>query len=152
MLDDYGVKFIVIGGIAGRLLGSPTITNHLDICYERSDGNLERLAGALVELKTVLRGAPPELKFLLDAQTLNAGDHFTFMTDAGPLDLLGAPSGSSGYEELKRTATEAELDGLRVHVCSIDDLIRMKRAAGRPKDRIEIEILGALREEIDSLE
>ena len=43
---------------------------------------------------------------------------------------------------------EVDLGGFTIRVASIDDLIRMKRAAGRPKDLIEVEVLGALRDEI----
>ena len=97
-----------------------------------------------------LRGAPSNVRFRLDARSLAAGDHFTFTTDAGSLDVLGTPSGVSGYDELARNARETDLDGIDVLVASIDDLIRMKRAAARPKDLVELEILGALREELDS--
>jgi hypothetical protein len=89
------------------------------------------------------------LPFQLDARTLLAGDSFTFVTDAGDFDLLGTPEGTGGYEDLARTAVKTDLDGLVVLVASIDDLIRMKKAAGRPKDLIELEVLGALRDEID---
>jgi hypothetical protein len=83
----------------------------------------------------------------LDARTLAAGDSFTFVTDVGDLDILGTPSGTQGYDDLVRDAQSIEIDGRKILVVSVDDLIRMKRAAGRPKDRVEIEILGALREE-----
>jgi hypothetical protein len=149
VLNEHQVRYLLIGGFAARLLGSPTVTGDLDICYGRDDENLGRLAQALVELGARLRGAAGNAPFPLDAKTLHAGDHFTFVTDAGNLDCLGTPAGTSGFEELQRAATEMDLDGLTVLVASIDDLIRMKRAAGRPKDLIETEILGALREEID---
>jgi hypothetical protein len=62
---------------------------------------------------------------------------------------LATPSGTAGYDDLAANAAEAVLDDdLVVPVASLDDLIRMKRAAGRPKDRVELEILGALRDEI----
>lgn len=144
------MQFVVIGGIAARILGSPTVTRDLDICYARDPQNLERLAAVLRELHASLRGVEQEVPFQLDARTLAAGDHFTFVTDAGDLDILGTPSGVGGFDELARNAPELDLDGLRVKVASIDDLIRMKRAAGRPKDRVELEILGALRDEIDA--
>jgi hypothetical protein len=70
-----------------------------------------------------------------------------FMTDGGPFDILGTPSGTGGFEDLARSATPMQLDGRTTLVASIDDLIRMKRAAGRDKDLIEVEVLGALREE-----
>jgi hypothetical protein len=140
----------MIGGFGARLQGSPTVTNDLDVCYARDRENLVALADALGELHAKLRGAPMVAPFQLDAQTLEGGDHFTFATDAGSLDCLGTPSGVSGYEDLLATAEPMDLDGLRVLVASIDDLITMKRAAARPKDLIEIEVLGALREEMDA--
>jgi hypothetical protein len=151
MLDRHGVRFIVIGGLGGRLHGSPTVTNDIDVCYERSPGNLERLAAALQDLGAKLRGVDEEVPFLLDAATLAAGDHFTFRTRAGDLDVLGSPSGVSGFDELARDAVAFDLDGLTVLVASIDDLIRMKRAAGRAKDLIEVEVLAALRDEIEGV-
>ena len=146
-LTDGGVRFAVIGGIAASLSGSPTVTRDLDICYARDRGNLEALAKVLVGLRARLRGLAPGLPFSLDARTLAAGDSFTFVTDAGDLDIMGAPAGTEGYEDLARDADRVEVDGRDVLVASIYDLIRMKRAAGRPKDLIEIEILGALQEE-----
>ncbi len=148
-LRANGVRFVLIGGFAGRLLGSPTVTNDLDICYARDQENLERLASALKELHATLRGAPAGLPFRLDARTLAAGDHFTFSTDAGAMDILGTPSGSHGFDELSRASLGLDLDGLTVQVASLDDLIRMKLAARRPKDLIDVEVLGALREEIE---
>ena len=151
-LAAHRVRFVVIGGVAGNLRGSTTVTNDTDICYARDERNLERLAAALRALNARLRGAPRNVPFRLDEKTLRMGDHFTFETDAGALDVLGTPSGiPGGYEELERAADEMDVGGFRVKVASIDDLIRMKRAAGRPKDLIEVEVLGALRDEIDAV-
>ena len=149
VLERYRVRYVVIGAIAGRLLGSPTITRDLDICYARDDANLEALASALRELHARLRGADADVPFKLDAKTLRMGDSFTFETDAGDLDILATPAGTRGYDELIRTADELDLGGFKVRVASIDALIQMKRAAGRPKDLIEVEVLAALRDEID---
>lgn len=148
----HRVEFVLIGGLAGNALGSPWITRDTDICYERSAENLERLAAALNELHARLRGAPPDVPFILDARTLKAGDSFTFVTDAGDVDILGTPSGTlRGYEEL---APNAELrvaveGGLTVWVCSLEDLIRMKAAAGRNKDLRHLEELGGVRDEVE---
>lgn len=150
-LVRHHVRFIVIGGVAGRAWGSPSMTDDLDICHDRRRDNLDALAKALIELKASLRGAPPGLPFQLDAQTLRAGDSFTFETSAGSLDCLGTPSPTTGYDELLRNATEVELEHLKVLVCSLDDLMRMKRAANRPKDRIELEVLAAVKEEREKL-
>lgn len=148
-LHRHRVRFVIIGAFAGRLLGSPSLTRDLDICYARDPENIEALAAALLELHARLRGVTEEVPFRLDAMTLAAGDSFTFVTDAGDLDVLGTPAGTAGYDELARTADETDLGGIRVQVASIDSLIRMKRAAGRPKDLIEVEVLAALRDELD---
>jgi hypothetical protein len=152
MLERHGVRFVVVGGIAGRLLGSPTVTRDLDICHARDARNFTALAAVLAELHAQLRGVEPGLPFRPDARTLRAGDAFTLQTDAGDLDLLGTPAGTDGYADLARSANRTQLGGMQVLVASVDDLIRMKRAAGRPKDLIEVEVLGAMRDEIDRAE
>lgn len=149
VLDAHRVRFVVIGGLAGRLWGSPTMTNDVDILYARDRANLERLADALTELNARLRGVDEAVTFLLDADSLAAGQNFTFVTDAGPLDVLGWPAGVEDFEAVAVNSVPFDLgEGLVVPVCDLDDLIRMKEAAGRPKDRIEVEILGAVRDEL----
>lgn len=148
-LERHGVRFVIIGGIAGRLWGSTTVTNDLDICYARDTANLAALAAALKELKAKLRGVDRDVPFMADARTLEAGDHFTFTTLAGNFDILGRPKGTSGYDALSRTATEMDVGNVHVGVAAIEDLILMKRAAG-PKDLVEIEILAAVREELEA--
>jgi hypothetical protein len=151
-LDRHAVKFVIIGGIAGRLWGSTSVTNDLDICYSRDGANLAALAEALHSLNAKLRGADQDLPFIADDRSLRMRDHFTFSTDAGNFDILGTPAGSNGYESLARTATAMDVGGVMVQVASIDDLILMKRTAGRPKDLIEVEVLAAVREEMEKLD
>jgi hypothetical protein len=148
-LKAEGVRYIVIGGVAARAHGSPLITADLDICYARDEANHEAIAAMLRRVHARLRGADPGLPFQLDAKTIRMGDSFTFETDFGAFDILGTPSGTSGYEDLLKLAVNADLDGLTVLIAGIADMIRMKRAAGRAKDLIAIEELGALREELD---
>jgi hypothetical protein len=147
-LQERDVRFVVIGGFACRVWGSPTVTNDLDVCYERTRSNHERLVVVLRELNARLRGADLDLPFQLDERTFANGDSFTFLTDAGNLDCLGTPPGTRGYGDLAERATQMDLgDDLKVRFASLEDLMRMKRAAGRPKDLIELEVLKALAEE-----
>jgi hypothetical protein len=150
-LHEGGVEFVVVGGVAGAAHGSPSVTQDLDVCPRRTVHNLERLALVLTGLHARLRGAEDDVGFVLDARTLGSGDHFTFVTDAGDLDVLGTPAGTDGFDELVGGATPIDVGGFPVAVASLDALIRMKRAAGRPKDRAELEILGALRDEIEGV-
>ena len=149
VLSRHGVRFVVIGGYAAAIRGSPVITGDLDLCYARDDKNLEALAEALRDLGAKPRGAPPDVPFQLDAESLKEGDHFTFSTSAGPLDCLGTPAGTAGFADLDAAATDEDLDGLAARVAALDDLIRMRRAAGRTKDRVALEWLGALRDELE---
>jgi hypothetical protein len=148
-LVDHGVRFVLIGGYAAALRGSPMITGDVDICHARDPENLDRLADALGSLGARLRAAPADVPFRLDGRMLAAGDHFTFTTDAGSLDCLGIPAGTDGFADLDAAATDEDLEGLVVRVASLEDLIRMKRAAGRPQDRIAVEWLSAIRDEMD---
>jgi hypothetical protein len=147
ILVAHKVDFVIIGGIAARLWGSPSVTRDLDVCYAREPANLERLAAALKEMGAKLRGVEDDVPFVLDARTLAAGDHFTFKSRAGDIDCLGVPTGTGGYADLRTSAERMDVDGLKVWVTSLADLIAMKQAAGRPKDRIEVEVLGAVRDE-----
>lgn len=153
-LKNHDVAFVLIGGTAGNAHGSPSITYDVDICYARSAENLEHLTGALRELNAQRRGpgVDPSLPFHLDPKTFQLGDSFTFTTDAGDLDCLGTPAGTTGYEELAANAVTMDIGGYAVPVTALEDLMRMKRSAGRPKDRIELEVLGALRDEIEGRE
>ena len=148
-LRSAGVDFVLIGGVAARLHGSPSLTRDVDICYSRDHDNLERLAVVLSRVHARLRGVDEDVPFLLDARTLLAGASFTFTTDLGDLDLLALPAGVAGYEELARSADLVDLGEASVLVATLDDLIRMKASTGRAKDRAEVEILAALREERD---
>lgn len=146
-LAAAGVEFVLIGGVAARLHGSPTLTRDVDICHDATPENLERLSQVLRGLGARLRGVDDDVPFLLDPRALAAGANFTFATDAGDLDILAAPAGVSGYRELADHAVRLDLDGVVVRVADLGDLIRMKRAAARPKDLIEVEVLSALQEE-----
>jgi hypothetical protein len=151
VLSEHDVVFVVIGGLAGRIHGSPQITNDLDICYARDEDNRKRLARALTALDARLRGpnVPDDLPFTLDAETFRDGGHFTFATRAGSLDVLGFPAGTDGYEDLAAAAVEIRFEGVTVLVTALDDLMRMKRAAGRLQDRLALEYLAALRDRRD---
>ena len=151
LLGRHRVRYVLIGGLAAVTHGAPLVTQDVDVCHARDTENLDRLADALLEVNAELRGADRGVRFVLDAKSLANGDAFNITTDIGAIDLLATPAGTSGYEDLVRAADPFDLFGHRVLVASIDDLIRMKRAAGRTKDLLAVEELGALRHELDRL-
>jgi hypothetical protein len=124
--------------MAGAARGSAYVTLDIDVAYRRGHENLERLAAALTELHATLRSAPPDVPFQLDPQTLSDGANFTFDTRFGPLDVLGDVPGAPSYEALRRGAGRPlDVEGAPIYVASLDHLIAMKEAAGRPKDLLQ---------------
>ncbi len=144
-LHAEATEFIVVGGMAMVSYGSATITGDLDVCYQRAAVNCERLVRALQPLKPRLRGASPDLPFQWDVRTLRNGLNFTLTTDAGDVDLLGELSGVGGFEQLLPEAEAMDIAGQRTLIIGLDQLIRAKRAAGRPKDIIHVQELEEIR-------
>jgi hypothetical protein len=138
-LIAHGVDFVLIGGLAGISHGSAYPSYDLDVVYARDRDNIGRLAAALQEIGVRLRGAPADLPFLLDAETIEKGANFTFETPYGDLDILAAAAGMPSYRELKDEGVDREVFGHLVRVASIDHLIAMKRAANRTKDKLMVE-------------
>ena len=143
------VRFVLIGGFAAAVLGSPRTTVDLDVAYARDEENLARLAAALEPLLPRLRGAPPGLPFVLDAATLARGLNFTLTTSLGDLDLLGDVTGGGGYEDLLPHTRRIRVFDTEVAVVTLPWLIRLKRASGRPRDLAAVAELEALLEERD---
>lgn len=146
VLQHEGVRYVVIGGVAAALHGSPYLTYDLDICVDRQPENLAALAGALHKLDAKEWDPRKDDVVELDwSSDLLAGDTtWLLVTKYGALDILLAPSGSGGYADLRRSQTMIELGELEVPVASLTDLIRMKESAGRERDRQHLPTLRKL--------
>lgn len=145
-LHRHDVEFIIIGGLAATLHGSARLTQDVDVVYAREDVNLARLQAALSDLRPYLRGAPPGLPFRWDVATLRAGLNFTLTTTAGDIDVLGEIVGGGRYEDMLPDTVDVALFGMPFRCLSLQRLIEVKRAAGRPKDLEVVAELEALRE------
>jgi hypothetical protein len=148
-LSAAGVEFILVGGVAGNVHGSARATFDIDVVYRRSPENLGRLVDVLRPIEPYLRGAPPGLPFAFDVETLRRGLNFTLTTTLGDIDLLGEVAGGGGYDDLRPMSEPVDLFGGSCRCVTLPTLIRLKRAAGRPKDLEAIAELEALREERD---
>jgi hypothetical protein len=145
-LQTNGVRFSVIGGVALIARGVQRSTQDLDIAYARDRENLVRLVTSLKDLHPRLRGVPADLPFFFDEVSLRHGLNFTLDTDLGPLDLLGEVPGLGTFEHVDAASSEIELGGVLVLALTLDGLERAKRAAGRPKDLLDLGFIRALRE------
>jgi hypothetical protein len=147
VLVEARVEFIIVGGLAATIHGSGRLTQDIDVVYDRSADNLDRLSRALAPYAPYLRGAPPNLPFEWSARSLKSGLNFTLTTALGDIDLLGEITGGGGYSDLLPNSIQVTLFGLNARVLDLPTLIRTKRAAGRPRDLEVLAELEALAEE-----
>jgi hypothetical protein len=144
-LDRHGVRYVLIGGLAAVLHGSAHVTTDVDVVPEEAIHNLERLSAVLKELGARIRvaGEPDGVPFDHSAESLARVRIWNLQTSKGDLDITFEPSGTRGYEDLKRDLVHMRVRGLDVPVASLADVIRSKEAAGRERDRA---VLPGLRE------
>ncbi|HEX6565231.1 MAG TPA: hypothetical protein VF020_13150 [Chthoniobacterales bacterium] len=149
LLTGHEVDFIVVGGVAANLFGSARLTYDLDIVYSRKEDNLRKMVTAFQNTNPYLRGAPPGLPFKLDLRTLKNGLNFTLTTDLGPIDLLGEIPGACSFEELINDSLEINEPDLQFRCVTLQRLIQLKNAAGRPKDLESLAELKAILEDLN---
>ena len=145
-LEAAQVRFVLIGGLAMVAHGSVHITVDIDVCYARDRANFDALVAALKSSNPHLRGAPEGLPFFFDTRTFANALNLTLATDLGSVDLLGEVPGVASFDALWERSVVIDLEGVLVHVASLEDLIAMKRAAGRTKDQAHLMELEKLRE------
>jgi predicted nucleotidyltransferase len=143
-LVEAGAKFVVIGGLALGARGVVRATKDIDIVVDPDPANLKLVAevavgaGGHVQRGEALLGSPTSI-----AAELASGEQMAVETDLGRLDIVQGLDGVPPYLQLRSRASEAEVLGVSVAVCSAEDLRAMKRAAGRARDLADLEDLDA---------
>jgi hypothetical protein len=144
VLARHGVDYVVIGGVATQVHGHRRTTMDLDLTPDPDPENIRRLDAALAELDARPRGGGAE-----KAET-PAGDPERLavaaivpplLTPFGQIHILKEPKGARPFDQMREGALVVDLDGNEVAIVSLDDLIRMKRAAGRSSDLDDIATL-----------
>ena len=151
VLAEHEVEYVLVGGMAGVIRGSTAMTNDADIVPAPTTANLDRLSRALTDLEARLRTAddPAGIAFDPHPVLLRSVATLNMTTRHGDVDLTFTPAALDDYEALHGAGDVYEIEGHRVRVASLDDIIRSKQAAGRPKDLATLPILLALRDEIE---
>lgn len=148
-LTDNEVEYVVVGGVAITLHSSGYITQDLDLCYSRTRQNIARLVSALAPYRPRPRSWPEGLPFTFDEATVRNGTDFTFDTTIGAIDLLGEVKAIGTYEDAIKHSETYTIYGRQISAFTLDALITSKTAADRPKDRLVLPELIALREALD---
>jgi hypothetical protein len=144
-LAEHEVDYVLIGGLAAATHGSPFLTQDVDITPDVQIDNMDRLSGALRDLGARIRteGVDGGLPFDHDGESLSAAGVWNLTTRYGDLDISLRPTGTDGFGDLSRGARPVSAFGVRVVIASLEDIIRSKQAANRPKDQ---RVLPTLRE------
>jgi hypothetical protein len=154
LLDDHGVRYVVVGGLAATVHGATRVTFDIDLVPEWTDDNLGRLASALRDAGAVLRApSPAPIGFPIDVRALRQFEVSTWRTLLGDLDvIIGTPTATRGalasYDALASSATEHEAFGVTVLVADLDDIIESKEALSRESDLVALPELHRLRERL----
>src|SRR5438270_2079788 len=142
VLTRHGVSCIFIGGFAAYVQGSPIPTEDVDIVPAAGHDNYASLSSALRELDAKVRAEGVEpLPFDHDAESLAAVQVWNLTTKYGDLDITAQPSGTYGYDDLRRDAVDTTIGGVQVQLASLADIVRSKEAAGRDKGRRALPVL-----------
>jgi hypothetical protein len=153
ILNEERVNYVVVGGFASVILGSPLPTEDIDVLPDRAEGNLERLAQALSRMNAMIRTDGEAVPARIDGAFLaNMPFMLNLVTDFGIVDLTFEPSGPlGGFHDWNWGASSEEVaDGLIIRVASLDDIIASKRAANRDKDLRALPYLESLRDTLES--
>lgn len=145
------VRFVVVGGVAATIQGSARFTNDIDLCYDTSRGNIERLVRLLSPWRPYLRGVGRGLPFVFDVRGLETSPIMTLTTVKGDIDLLDRIPGVGDYAAAVAASEVATVGSVEFRSLRLESLIASKRVSRRPKDLehlIELEALLALRRKL----
>lgn len=147
-LARHEVDYLTVGGIAIQAHGGQRLTQDLDVAIAPSTDNITRLTGALVELDARILGPDGQRSQAVpSAPLLASSDQWHLITVHGPLDILTLPAHLGSFEEMRARAHEVPLGDLSIPIAHRDDLLKMKRAAGRPQDLADVQLLESFDEE-----
>ncbi len=145
VLNRHGVRYVIIGAFAAIAQQAPIApTRDIDLTPDDDEDNRRRLSAALKELTACVRtdSLDAGIPFDHDAASQRHAAMWNLVCRYGELDISFRPSGfEGGYMELAARAHRMLVDGVEVSVADLDDVIRSKEAAGRPKD---VQVLPAL--------
>ena len=148
-LSRHEVDYVIIGGIAIQAYGGQRVTRDLDVVIATSAENVARLAAALADLDARILGPNGQRSGSVpSASLLGSSDQWHLVTDYGLLDVLTLPAHLGSFEDVRARAHEVALGELTVPIAHREDLVRMKRAAGRAQDLADVRLLESLGDEV----
>jgi predicted nucleotidyltransferase len=144
-LTSTKVEFVLVGGMASAAYGCSLVTDDVDVCVRFDLATLTGITQALSGLEPRMRMSPQRPPLPVDATALVGFKNLYVVTTRGQVDFLGQITGVGGFAELRPNSEEIDLGDFKCQVMGIEDLIKSKRAMGRPKDLRAVVELEAIR-------
>lgn len=141
------MRFVLVGGLAVNAWGYLRATRDVDLVPDPDPENLARLDSLLSGLGGKVDVGGKLLAGSAISTFLRTGDRTLVATELGQVDVLQGLPQVPSFAVLEEQATEVDLDGLVVRVCSLEHLIEMKRSSERARDREDLAALEAVQEE-----
>jgi hypothetical protein len=142
-LVETDVELVLVGGLAAVVQGAPLTTFDVDVVHRRTEDNVDRLIAFLAGVGARYRNRPGAPLPPSRSALLGPG-HSLFMTDLGPLDVLGAIEAGADYEQLLPESLVVHLGSRPLHVLSLAKIVELKRTSSEPKDKLRLPVLEAL--------
>jgi hypothetical protein len=132
LLARHGLEAVMIGNAAAALQGAPVTTIDIDFLFRKTPANLKKLKAVAAELEAVILAPYYPVSGLLRVSR---------DTDGLQLDFMNVVDGVRSFEGLRRRAMPVQFGSSRLYVASLADIIKSKKAAGRPRDLAVLEVL-----------
>ncbi|HEY8993915.1 MAG TPA: nucleotidyltransferase [Lacunisphaera sp.] len=143
-LTDAGLEFVLVGGFAAVSHGSFNVTRDVDICAVLTEENVAKLRQALKDWNPTHRMTPQKLSFLLYPPAGESVNNLCLQTDKGMVNILTSIKGVGDFQRLNAAAEEILVDGQKIRVIALNDLIKAKEAMGRERDLMTAKELRAI--------
>ena len=144
-LNESGVRFVVVGGVAAAAHGATRLTNDIDVCYDAMDlENVSALGDLLRRWGAYPRGVEKGLRFIMDGKTLRGAPMLMLTSSEGDVDVMDRISGIGDYKSVRAHSEEIDAFGIRFRILDLPALTKAKLAAGRPRDFEHLPELEAL--------
>jgi hypothetical protein len=132
VLEKHGLEAVLIGNAAAALQGAPVTTVDFDFFFRKTPANINKLKRIAVDLGAVaLRPYYPSsglIRLMRDDDGLQ-------------LDFMDIVDGIKSLESLRRRSLQIRLGAASIRVAPLTDIIKSKKAAGRPRDLAVLEVL-----------
>lgn len=150
-LNRHKVKYLVVGGVAVNLYGYMRFTADIDIIILLEERNLSKMEEAMKELEYGPR-LPVQLKALNDKKQVEQWmkrknlKAYTFNPPKGAMMQIDIIIEESlNFENIARQSTFKKAGEIRIPLVGLEDLIKMKKKANRPKDNLDLSTLQELK-------